>query len=270
MQARELNISSCHWYLRSFGYGPHLLIAFHGFGEEGSIFADWEEMLGSTYTIVAVDLPFHGKSVGRLGGVFGPEDVARLIETLREQFDHDTYNLLGHSLGARVLMAGGSLLSPSPATIWLLAPDGLATRRLGLVSAAPAWLRKLTGQGLERWHLQWMKIARGLHTLRLIDTFSLRYLWFHLSDTFRRRRLMGTWRSLAYFPVNRKEWLQVAQSEESRIELVLGKADQLIDWDRLKDWLQAWPSGHRHILKAGHHLINEQVANLIQQSKQVN
>ena len=62
------------------GSGPHVLLAFHGIGQEGiSCFGTFEKHLGSYYTIYAFDLFFHGKSNASDEQLITKESWAKLI-----------------------------------------------------------------------------------------------------------------------------------------------------------------------------------------------
>ncbi|HEY8971761.1 MAG TPA: alpha/beta fold hydrolase, partial [Puia sp.] len=52
---------SCISYYR-WGKGPRLLLCFHGYGESAPGFSFLEDILGDAFTILAIDLPFHGQT----------------------------------------------------------------------------------------------------------------------------------------------------------------------------------------------------------------
>ncbi len=263
LDQRILHIGDRHWPARIYGSGQQLLIALHGFGEDGSIFARWEGPMGEAFTIVAVDLPHHGKANTWPMDGFRPEDVISLITYLLEDYQPSGYCLVGHSFGARILMASRQYLESFPGALWLLAPDGLATRRMGLMNRIPVPLRKWIGRSIEDHHRSWVWLAGKLHQMGWLDIFSVRYIRHHLSDEFHRQRLMGSWINLPHFPVDRDQLLKTVTHEKLPVHLVIGRKDPLIDWTLLADWLKKWPASNLHELNAGHDLINDQVAELI-------
>ena len=50
--------SRIHYY--TWGAGPRILFAFHGYGESGNSFAFFGPAVAPGLTLVAIDLPFHG------------------------------------------------------------------------------------------------------------------------------------------------------------------------------------------------------------------
>ena len=263
MDQREIHIGKHFWTARTFGTGDHLLIALHGFGEASSNYDIWEEAMKNDFTLFAVDLPYHGQTDGWQSGVIGPEDIVDLIEFIKADQASDIFSLAGHSLGARMLMATWQRLPAKPVYTWLLAPDGLATRRVGLINRLPLWARKGISSSIDRGYSFWMQLAVLLHRFGLLDIFSLRYMRHHLSDERKRHRLMGTWLMLPHFPVDRAQLLHTVRQGGTGIQLVVGKKDALIDWEGIADWLKKWPASNFYELNAGHNLINQQVAQLI-------
>lgn len=261
---RNLQLGEYHWSVRTYGNGPRLLIVLHGFGEDGSIFSDWADPLGDYYTILAPDLPHHGNSTAVPGADYGPQEVIRVINAILED-RKDPYALVGHSFGGRILIGIWKQLSRPPEAVWLLAPDGLATKRMGLVGKLPGSIRKWIAQRIDTGYRGWIRLARRLHRLGLLDAFSVRYMQHHLSDASKRRRLMSTWIALPHFSVNRDQLLRDAREAQSPIHLVIGKSDPLIDWELLEDWLKKWPASRLHVLDAGHNLIRAEVAEMIRQ-----
>lgn len=263
MEQRFLHIGAHKWPVHYFGEGPRLLIALHGFGEDGRIYEHWQQTLGKVFTIAAVDLPYHGLAESWEPGAFRPEHLVDLIQHLLEDRDQLEYSLAGHSFGGRVLIACLDQLPGNPEAIWLLAPDGLATRRIGLWGRLPLWMRQWIGRSFENHKENWIRVAKKLHQIGWLDAFSVRYIRHHLSDAFRRKRLLGSWMAMPYFPVDRNKLLEFAIKSPLPIHLVLGKKDPLIDWPQLADWLKKWPASNLHELDAGHDLINDRVAGRI-------
>ena len=101
MSHQQLDIGTASWHYQLYGVGEHLLIAFHGFGEDSSVFAKWEAILGETFTIIAVDLPFHGEAANWSFSTFKPGDFRLLVATLHEQHKKRTYSLVGFSFRSK-------------------------------------------------------------------------------------------------------------------------------------------------------------------------
>lgn len=110
--------------IHTFGTGPGLLIAFHGFKEGGSYFSVLEKTLDNKFTIYAPDLPFHGNTEWS-DPYFNTGDLTQLINTLLHHFGTTRFTLLGYSLGGRVALCAMSIFFQQTEALILLAPDGL-------------------------------------------------------------------------------------------------------------------------------------------------
>jgi pimeloyl-ACP methyl ester carboxylesterase len=84
-----------------FGSGCRLLFCFHGYGEEGNTFYPLEKRMGKDYTLIAVDLPFHGATLWHDGLLFTPQDLLEVLALITQE-PGKPFNLLGYSMGGRV------------------------------------------------------------------------------------------------------------------------------------------------------------------------
>ena len=65
--------SRLHYYC--WGAGPRLLFAFHGYSESASSFALIGEAIDTPFTLIAIDLPFHGQTEWKEGLSFAPDEL---------------------------------------------------------------------------------------------------------------------------------------------------------------------------------------------------
>lgn len=89
-------------HYRTGGTGPHLIML-HGFTLSSEQWTEYFDDFGSDYTIVAFDLPGHGKS-DRHAGAFSYERWADLILEALESLGIDSALGMGHSAGAITLL----------------------------------------------------------------------------------------------------------------------------------------------------------------------
>src|SRR5215831_16075234 len=111
-----------------FGKGPRPVICFHGYGEDTESFLFLEKYLGDEFSLIAFDLPFHGKTNWQEKN-FSQDDLLTLIKELLilNGFDYKTsqLTLLAFSLGGRVALNVYELMPSSITRLVLLAPDGM-------------------------------------------------------------------------------------------------------------------------------------------------
>lgn len=116
------------WEYIKFGKGPEILFAFHGFDNDANDFRIFEKAFGERYTIVAVNLFFHGKSdtpTHHAEDEFTGEILQDLFNRLLYAISCERFSFLGFSLGGRIIMELTKHFAHRIDRILLLAPDGL-------------------------------------------------------------------------------------------------------------------------------------------------
>ncbi len=107
------------------GTGEELLICFHGFGESASHFSCMEPALGNMFTIVALDMPFHGKTVWREDRDIDIGDLEALTVKILEKFGKQRFSIMGYSMGGRLALCIVEKMAARVNHLVLVAPDGL-------------------------------------------------------------------------------------------------------------------------------------------------
>jgi pimeloyl-ACP methyl ester carboxylesterase len=126
----SLHLNDIQWNCQRFGAGTKLLIAFHGFNRTSDDFHTFEKHLGDCYTIVAVDLIFHGKtqlavSFSVNGNLFTKENLKELINAILEKENKQRFSVMGYSFGGRLAMNCIQLFPEKVDKIILIASDAL-------------------------------------------------------------------------------------------------------------------------------------------------
>ena len=250
------------FFCQKIGKGPNLLIALHGFSKSSAVFQKLEQKIGKTYTILAIDLPFHGKTLWEENH-YTQKDLSLFIEELLLQYGASQFSLMGHSLGGRIALTLAPAFSGRLAHLCLLAPDGLSTRRMTVPEILPLSVRKIIAKRLHQ-PAPLLKLAKVLHQIHLLDGFTIKYLNYHLDDPKRRDRLLKTWVSLVDFKVGKQQLLTLSKmNPQLRMVLVLGKKDPLIRVKSLQKKLRGNPNLEIKVLDQGHHLIGKELAEIL-------
>lgn len=256
----KFDVGNISWNAQQFGKGEQLLLAFHGYGQDASVFRHVAELLEDRYTLLAVDLAFHGEHTpGSIPAsfLFDRAYAGQWIAAILRQTGQSRIGLMGFSIGARIALAISSWFPDKVRELWLLAPDGLP------VSTA---YRFLTGTTLGNTCFNSFVKAPGLaffliRTGRFSGVLPKKVAdFFHteISTYERRLKLYNTW--MAYrkaLPVKtllRKQ----AQSGALTCICVLGKHDAVIPFRRTKRGIQTMLPGTTLIaLEAGHNLLGD-------------
>lgn len=207
------------------GQGPRTLVLLHGFADSGLLFERLMPELGRHYTILAPDLPSHGRT--RWQGEWQPSDLSAWMAALLQQEGATRWELGGYSMGGRLALCVLPFLSWQPERVWLLAPDGIGTRWVTLLDAVPAWLRRAC-RPLLLHPAALLGVARVLFAARLLDRWTWFFLRYQLHTLPRRRRLADTWCALAHFKVRWWRLRPLLAAMMGRVWLVMGQNDPLV------------------------------------------
>ena len=236
------------WSVQVTGKGNRgTVIALHGFARDRHYFADLLEALGDEFLFLVPDLPFHGESHWNADR-FRREDIRDLLEQLYQlpACSSPVY-LLGHSMGARILLSVLPDLSFPVRRVIALAPDGLGTRGNFFSEGVPLWGRTLcrnillAPSGL-------LRTSKMLHALGLLSAFQYRYLQRQLADQGSCIRLYHTWLSLYDFRIRPDLIRRQCTSGATELLWVLGSLDKIVSLERVHQYLR------RHKLDTGNQI----------------
>ena len=252
VNSNYLSINGHKIHCLKWGQGDHLVIALHGFGEHAASFNFLERLGNPALKICAIDLPFHGSSIWKEKH-FRPVDILQIINAIIEGESPNQLTLIGHSLGARLIL--GLIMEETSLfqRAILINPDGFRTRRMGIGEIVPGIIRSFIRDYLFSAPTI-LKLGRILHRISIIDGFSIRYLRHNLADKNRQNRLMNTWVSLATFPVFNSKLKKQVQRSSAAIAVILGKNDSIIDVEKTKKQLQSTPKVNLLLMEGGHQL----------------
>ena len=123
LEYRQSTIS----YLR-FGTGTRLLFAFHGFGDRAAMWLRVEDGFSKDFTVIAIDLPFHGHTVWQ-DGEFRSRDFEAIVQAILAIENKERFSLAGFSFGARIVERLFFRFQHRIEQILFFAPDGLGQNR---------------------------------------------------------------------------------------------------------------------------------------------
>src|SRR5688572_19692407 len=94
-----LSLSTLAW-----GRGRPQILLVHGFGDNALVWDHFACALADQYSLLAVDLCGHGASVWDPTGTYALQDFVVDVRRVLEQFDGGRTLLVGHSLGAQIVI----------------------------------------------------------------------------------------------------------------------------------------------------------------------
>lgn len=99
MHSGNLSYQDNTLHFARYGTGKRLVLAFHDLGQDSSVFASLEKVAGNVYSIIAIDLPAHGKTYWT--DAMSKQALVTISERFKLEFDVEQMSLLGLGTGGR-------------------------------------------------------------------------------------------------------------------------------------------------------------------------
>ena len=237
-----------------FGSGNALLVAFHGFGDDASSFNVIEPSLGKRFKIVAVDLPFHGKTNWNASEKFTPDAAWQLVNALMLQYGVSKVSLAAFSIGGKIALKLFETQPEKVDALWLFAPDGLKNNVWYNIAVYPGW-----GRALFRWLLDRPKfLVLAIRVSKWVGACPKSFAQFlesSLQKPEARERVWNTWLSIRGFEVPYKSLQQTLRASETTCHILMGKHDAVIKPQVGQRFVDGIPNAHLHVIPKGHYLL---------------
>jgi len=252
--------SQLHYFV--WGSGPRILFAFHGYGESASSFAFIGEALAPDFTLVVIDLPFHGRTDWKEGLSFAPDQLYTLMQDIATRLPSDAasrWGLVGYSMGGRIVLQLVENYPEQFTRLILLAPDGLKVN---------FWYRIATqtslGNLLFRWTMRrpgWLIfLLRLCHALHLANPGIYKFAVHHIDDRRVRKDLYTRWTTMHKFKPRLAAIAAIIRRQQLPVHLVYGKYDRVIRWEQAEKFRGRGIADHCRLilLDTGHQLLRPQ------------
>lgn len=258
------------------GHGPKLVLMLHGYGESGFGFHSLAESFPAAYTLIALDLPFHGKSSvrnppvspGSEGGAWvNIVQVGWFFELLqfintRESFAR-TAVLLGYSMGGRICLQLYQCYPRAYEHIVLIAPDGMKENFWYWLATQTSWGNKLFRLSVTspRWFIT---IVRWADKLKMVNPGIAKYVAKFLNDEQVRMDLYMRWTAFKEFRPQLNIIKNQVRALNTSVLFVYGKYDKIMRPTQANQFR----AGIEHqaaiqLIKAGHQLLQPTFADQI-------
>ena len=216
-----------------FGSGSRLVVCFHGFGEEATLYDFLEKYAGNQYTFYSIDLPYHGQTKWNEGLDFTYNDLQQIVRTILAEANEKrkTRNqkliLMGFSLGGRIAL---SLYQAQPERIEkiiLLAPDGLKVN-LWYWFSTQTWIgNKIFSFSMKYpgWFFAFLKL---LNKVGLVNASVFKFVNYYIGNKVARQLLYQRWTTLRKLKPNLHSIKNSIRQFKTQTRLVYGKYDRII------------------------------------------
>jgi len=238
------------------GSGNKLLLAFHGYGNDASIFTPFEAYLPG-YTIISINLPYHGDSNWQSKMSLQRKDLVAIAQHAMNKLKVDKLSLLGFSMGARCCMCLVEEMPQCIDTLILAAPDGLVPNPL---------YNFVTNNFLGKWVFgnflthpgHYMPFIRLLKRLSIISKGRYKFAMYYLEKENDRDLLLKVWPNMSDIIPDRKKLKAIIAQRKIPVYIFIGRYDKVIPVDYGEKFKKNIPSVQLHVLDKGHWLFDEE------------
>ncbi len=247
------------------GNGNKIVVCFHGYGESEESFHFLAKHLPQSRQLIAIDLPYHGKTEWKDGPNFTTDDLVKILHDifLIRNIPDASFSLLGFSMGGRMSLAVLQAIPQRIEKMVLLAPDGLKVNFW-------YWLATQTRAGNYLFHFTmnypgWLfTILQAGHGLRLLNLSVYKFIRHYVHDRSLRRQLYLRWTGMRKIKPGLPDIKKKIVQHQIPVHLVYGEYDRIIRHERgqkFRKGIEAYCS--LQVLKTGHQLLQEKNAALI-------
>lgn len=244
-----------------FGKGEKVLFAFHGFGQDRSIFRSWERKLGKIYTLYAFDLFNHGESSDSRQNLSKRTWKLHIDQVLKKN-GIDKFSVLGYSLGGRFALSTALSFPKQIEEIILIAPDGIFLT---------LWFKLATTPGI-RFVFKYMmenpdrleKWIQYNDKVKIVNKYVSDFIRKELNSKENRSRVYISWNHFKTLGYKRRILIKKFQELTFKKSIILGSKDHIIRPVDILPIVDQMGGFEINVLKKKHHqLLDRDVAELI-------
>jgi pimeloyl-ACP methyl ester carboxylesterase len=239
-------------YLR-LGTGKQLLFCFHGFGDRAIIWTHLAEKLGDDFTLIALDLPFHGQT-NWCEKTIQMADFEWFIKEISIIENQTRFSLAGFSFGARIVQKLLFSHEENIDRLLFFAPDGMGTKGLKNATLVPKFFRR-AAQFLLQKPDKLIQFVHWLHQKRWVSKGVYWFFSYNIAHTKRRERIFFYWLCLNDFEVKLDVFKKHLQESRIPTHIFLGKNDDITPLSIGPFLASNAPNVKLHIVESGHQIL---------------
>ncbi|NJN26573.1 MAG: hypothetical protein HC819_11640 [Cyclobacteriaceae bacterium] len=241
---------------RVLGTGKNIIVAFHGFGQDGEVFLPFATQHPG-YTIYSFDLPFHGATkVADSEQCLEPKVIVNLISLLMASEHISRFSLLSFSIGSKLVFPIIKRFADSIHQVWLMAPDGIVVNFWYRLATATYPGRALFTRLMQH-PATYGHLLRVVGNLGLIHKNKIEYALNAIKNPAMGKQLSDTWIYLRQLNLESLEIADQINAHGIVCYFVLASRDLVIDNSAIKPWSRKLkntriiklPSSHAALLR---------------------
>lgn len=211
------------------GGGDETLVLFHGFGQTNVLFESFIPSLLSHYSVIAIDLFFHGESSVKKSEKdhISVDCWNELFNQLLEKHQMNRFSLLSYSMGSRFVVTILQTYAARINKIVLIAPDGFGNNFWFNVATSTYLTRFVFQYSMQ--HPLWIQLmVRVLGAIGIFNAITIRFIERNLESAEHRKKIYASWVYFRKLTIRKEDFVEWVMKNEIRFMCFCGKEDQLV------------------------------------------
>ncbi|MBA2761170.1 MAG: alpha/beta hydrolase [Segetibacter sp.] len=259
MESHYIKYPHSTFHYRQYGNGPKLLFCFHGYGRDSYTFNFFDRLLGKRYTVIAIDLPFHGNTTWDKDLTFQPNFLIQVIQQIRSSLkkEKEKFSLMGYSMGGRIALYLTQILHKHIEQLVLIAPDGLKFNFWNFIGTKTWAGNKLLKYTINNpnWFLSMLNFAEKA---KFINRSISSFVHYYMDDNEQRLILYHRWTTMRKFSPNLSKIKRLVNKQKLKIRMMFGRYDNIIPLSGGEEFYNGIEENALlKVVDLGHFLLNE-------------
>lgn len=251
---------------KKYGSGEKIVIAFHGFGQDATLFSGWEKYF-SEHTIYSLDLFFHGESEWKHDKLsLEPSLWQKIFSDFLQSERIEKFSLLAFSLGGRVAITTLHYFPHRVENVLLLAPDGIKKNFWYLFATRLRTMRLLFRLSIDKPEI-FDNFKSLFSKLGSVNKSLVKLAENQMSDRALRKRVYQTWMVYRHFLLRKKHISELFNKHEIPVKIVAARYDRLVPAAALEKFIKHVPHAEFHLLSCGHFKLPDAALEYLQSPK---
>lgn len=243
------------------GSGKNIVLAFHGFGQNASVYDSFEKRIGSIYTILSFDIFYHGGSEWKeRNKPITKTDWEKIISIVLNTHGISTFAVMGYSMGGKFAMATLEAFPERVNQFMLIAPDGIKTSFWYSLATYPTAFRKFFRAMITQPHY-FQHLLNFSQNLGLVDKSLMKFANSQMNTRAKRRRVYLAWVMFRHLKFDLNEIAHFLNHYNIPTYMFTGQYDKIITSENMMNLLKHINHYENIILQAGHNSLIADTAN---------
>ncbi|MGK7394858.1 MAG: alpha/beta fold hydrolase [Candidatus Cyclobacteriaceae bacterium M3_2C_046] len=237
-------------FIRS-GVGEKVMFTFHGFGQSGREFQEFDRIFGAEFTLYHFHLPFHGQLTHLGQPILTKDALYWFFSKFCQKKKIGKFSLAAFSLGSKLAL---SLLESFPQQVdlvILMAPDGIKNNFWYDMAVYPGLFRRLFRSWITNPSLFFF-LLKLIKKYKLADKSTIKFAETQMHSRYRRWRVYNTWNALRALRFKPSRLVNLINQQQIPVNIYFGKYDHIITASHLQFFLVQLQRCHMKVLNASH------------------